>query len=126
MTPTESEWAHLSAFKQQAIVSALRLGGRPGSPTNDRPHGLAIKRDLEVMRGDEVNHGRLYPNLSDLVRNGYMAKGEIDKRTNGYAATEKTTETFATYLTTFVGIPVDPEEVPEYAEQVYGKTTTKQ
>lgn len=123
---TATEWTQLTAFKQQAIISALRLGGRPEASTHDRPHGLAIKHDLEVVRDEEVNHGRLYPNLDDLVRNGFVSKGEQDKRTNGYGATEKATEAFASYLTTFVGIDVGPDEVAEYAEDVYGKATTRQ
>jgi DNA-binding PadR family transcriptional regulator len=34
--------------------------------------GLAIKRELESYYGSEVNHGRLYPNLDDLVNNAVV------------------------------------------------------
>ncbi len=51
-------------------------------------YGLAIKRELESYYGDEVNHGRLYPNLDELVELGLVEKSELDKRTNQYALTE--------------------------------------
>lgn len=55
----------------------------------DPPYGLAIKRDLEEYYGEEVNHGRLYPNLDELVDDGFLRKGELDKRTNFYELTDK-------------------------------------
>ncbi|WP_248515082.1 PadR family transcriptional regulator [Salinarchaeum laminariae] len=51
-------------------------------------YGLAIKRELEAYYDDEVNHGRLYPNLDDLVEMGFVAKSELDKRTNQYELTD--------------------------------------
>jgi DNA-binding PadR family transcriptional regulator len=51
-------------------------------------YGLAIKRELEEYYGDEVNHGRLYPNLDELVDLGLVAKSELDKRTNQYELTD--------------------------------------
>lgn len=51
-------------------------------------YGLAIKRSLEAYYGKDVNHGRLYPNLDELVEKGYVKKGEIDKRTNSYELTD--------------------------------------
>ncbi|MBX0325771.1 PadR family transcriptional regulator [Halomicroarcula sp. F13] len=51
-------------------------------------YGLGIKRALEAYYGDEVNHGRLYPNLDQLVDAGYIKKGELDNRTNLYELTE--------------------------------------
>ncbi|MFB6124736.1 MAG: PadR family transcriptional regulator [Halanaeroarchaeum sp.] len=51
-------------------------------------YGLAIKRELEAYYDDEVNHGRLYPNLDDLVTKGLVEKSELDKRTNEYALTD--------------------------------------
>jgi DNA-binding PadR family transcriptional regulator len=52
-------------------------------------YGLAIKRQLEEYYGTEVNHGRLYPNLDDLVEMGLVEKSELDKRTNQYELTEE-------------------------------------
>ena len=52
-------------------------------------YGLAVKRGLETYYGEEVNHGRLYPNLDELVEMGLVEKAELDKRTNQYALTEE-------------------------------------
>ena len=56
--------------------------------TREPMYGLAIKRDLEAYYGDEVNHGRLYPNLDELVDAGLITKSELDKRTNQYALSD--------------------------------------
>lgn len=68
----------LTAF-QQNILAIL----------SDEPmYGLAIKRQLESYYDSEVNHGRLYPNLDDLVEMDLVEKSERDKRTNDYALTD--------------------------------------
>ncbi|PSQ42534.1 PadR family transcriptional regulator [Halobacteriales archaeon SW_7_68_16] len=56
--------------------------------TEEPMYGLAIKSKLEEYYGEEVNHGRLYPNLDDLVDLGLIEKSERDKRTNEYALTD--------------------------------------
>jgi len=53
----------------------------------EEPHGLAIKEELDAYYEQEINHGRLYPNLDDLVNKGLLEKGELDKRTNVYTVT---------------------------------------
>ncbi|WP_338727734.1 PadR family transcriptional regulator [Haladaptatus sp. DJG-WS-42] len=68
---------NLTAFQQNILVI---LSEQP-------MYGLAIKRELESYYGSEVNHGRLYPNLDDLVEMGLVEKSELDKRTNQYALT---------------------------------------
>jgi DNA-binding PadR family transcriptional regulator len=70
--------AELTAF-QQNILAIL---------SEEAMYGLAIKRELESYYGSEVNHGRLYPNLDDLVEDGLVEKSELDKRTNQYELTE--------------------------------------
>lgn len=70
----------LTAFQRDALYA---IGGR------DEPHGLAIKADLEEYYEGEINHGRLYPNLDDLVNKGLVEKGHQDKRTNFYRLTER-------------------------------------
>lgn len=72
------EFAELTAFQRDM----LGVIGR-----SDGEYGLAIKRDMEALYGEEVNHGRLYPNLDELVEGGYVEKSEIDKRTNRYELT---------------------------------------
>lgn len=56
---------------------------------DEEKYGLGIKRDLSDRYEEEINHGRLYPNLEDLVEQGLIEKGSIDKRTNSYALTEE-------------------------------------
>ena len=55
--------------------------------SNNDAYGLAIKEKLEQRMDEEVNHGRLYPNLDDLVEKGLITKDELDKRTNRYELT---------------------------------------
>ena len=55
----------------------------------EKPHGLAIKDELEDYYESEIQHGRLYPNLDTLVEKGLIEKGEIDKRTNSYTLTDE-------------------------------------
>jgi len=68
----------LTAF-QQNVLFVLAEEAR---------YGLAIKRELEDYYGEEVNHGRLYPNLDGLIERGLVEKSELDKRTNEYALTD--------------------------------------
>mgnify|MGYP006294419719 FL=1 len=68
----------LTAF-QQNLLSVLAEEAR---------YGLAIKRELEDYYGEEVNHGRLYPNLDELIEQKKKEKSELDKRTNEYAITK--------------------------------------
>lgn len=51
-------------------------------------YGLAVKRELDDYYGSEVNHGRLYPNLDDLVQMGLVEKSALDDRTNEYTLTQ--------------------------------------
>ena len=53
----------------------------------EKPHGLAIKDELESYYQKEIHHGRLYPNLDTLVDKGLVEKGKYDKRTNTYTLT---------------------------------------
>ncbi|MGM0590912.1 MAG: PadR family transcriptional regulator [Halobacteriota archaeon] len=69
----------LTAFQQNILVILAE----------EAMYGLAIKRNLEEYYGTEVNHGRLYPNLDDLVEMDLVEKSELDKRTNQYELTEK-------------------------------------
>ncbi len=46
--------------------------------------GLDAKGQLEQYYHSEVRHGRLYPNLDDLVDAGLVEKRHPDRRTNAY------------------------------------------
>jgi predicted transcriptional regulator len=102
----------LTAF-QQHILFALR-GCEEGRYDGDAPggaKGLAIKQILETDEwyGEEINHGRLYPNLDTLVDHGLVAKSELDKRTNHYELTDDGLEVIAEglqrYISAFKGEP---------------------
>ena len=73
----------LTAFQRDVLYVLAGL---------DEAYGLAIKAELEEYYEGEVNHGRLYPNLDDLVERGYVEKGQIDRRTNSYELTERGTD----------------------------------
>ena len=55
----------------------------------EEPHGLAIKDELKDYYETEIHHGRLYPNLDELVDKGLVEKGQLDRRTNSYAITQR-------------------------------------
>lgn len=69
----------LTAFQRDLLFV---IAGR------NEPHGLALKEVLEQSYETEINHGRLYPNLDDLVEAGLVEKGQIDRRTNSYTITD--------------------------------------
>ena len=60
-----------------------------GMEDDSHPHGLSIKDELDQHYASAINHGRLYPNLDDLVDMGLVEKGTIDDRTNSYTLTQR-------------------------------------
>jgi DNA-binding PadR family transcriptional regulator len=74
-------WVRLHAFKRDLLVAIAAF--------EDEPKGLEIKQYLGSEYGEEINHGRMYPNLDDLDDAGLIDKrpGE-DDRSNEYALTE--------------------------------------
>ncbi|MCO8245096.1 MULTISPECIES: PadR family transcriptional regulator [unclassified Haladaptatus] len=96
-TLAESSTARdLTAFQRNILIVL----------TEEPMYGLAIKRELESYYDEEVNHGRLYPNLDTLVERGLVEKSELDKRTNQYGLTQEGLEVvedgFAWSLSKFV------------------------
>jgi PadR family transcriptional regulator PadR len=79
----------LTAFQRDILFLLSDMGPE---------YGLAIKERLEEYYGEDVNHGRLYPNLNELAENGYLEIGERDKRTNEYDLTDKGHEAVRTRL----------------------------
>lgn len=69
----------LTSFQRDIMYVAAGLG---------RPSGQHIKEELEDD-DEEITHGRLYPNLDTLVDEGYLEKGQLDRRTNYYEPSEK-------------------------------------
>jgi DNA-binding PadR family transcriptional regulator len=104
VTETPGIARELTAF-QRNILTILAEESR---------YGLAIKRELETYYDDEVNHGRLYPNLDDLVEMGLVEKSELDKRTNQYALTDEGYEALLDQLAwTFDKIVVDGDRAED-------------
>lgn len=79
----------LTRFKLELLYRLVQMG-----PSK----GLAIKDALSNQYDSKVNHGRLYPNLDELVEDGYIDKSERDKRTNEYVVTEAGRELLLTDL----------------------------
>jgi DNA-binding PadR family transcriptional regulator len=57
----------------------------------ERPHGLAIKRELDEYYDTDIHQSRLYPNLDTLVEKGLLYKRRRDQRTNEYGLTGRGT-----------------------------------
>jgi len=70
-------------FQQEVLLAIVKL-----EVEGSDPYGLAIKRQLETVSDEEINHGRLYPNLDTLVADGLVEKTPLDQRTNEYALTD--------------------------------------
>lgn len=51
------------------------------------PNGQEIMAEMERSIGDEVQHGRLYSNLNDLVELQLVEKSAKNGRTNRYTLT---------------------------------------
>jgi DNA-binding PadR family transcriptional regulator len=82
-TTTDVQYANLSAFQRDILLVLSRL-----ERGEEDSYGLAIKRLLEDRYGEDVNHGRLYPNLDEMIDLGLVERGQIDKRTNRYTLTD--------------------------------------
>jgi DNA-binding PadR family transcriptional regulator len=108
-TPDPGIARELTSFQQNILII---LAEEPR-------YGLAIKRELEAYYGDEVNHGRLYPNLDDLVDMGLVEKSELDKRTNEYGLTDEGFEAVLDQLSwAFAKVVTDGDRAEELRDLV--------
>lgn len=102
----------LTAFQQDILFCLRRI--ERGKTSEDQAYGLAIKRELEDLREvDVVHHGRLYPNLNELVDLGLIAKEMVDRRTNEYSTTNagrQAIEDHAEWVLETVAERLDPAE----------------
>jgi len=55
----------------------------------EEPHGVTVKDELEDYYKKEIHHGRLYPNLGELIDKGLLKKDQFDQRTNVYTVTQR-------------------------------------
>lgn len=51
------------------------------------PNGQEIRAEMERSLNADVQQGRIYSNLDDLVENGFVEKGSQNGRTNRYTLT---------------------------------------
>ncbi|WP_206536572.1 helix-turn-helix transcriptional regulator [Halorubrum tebenquichense] len=82
-------WYDLLGFQRDLLLVAAEVEG------DELPKGLALKSRLEGRYSGEVNHGRLYTNLSDLEDEGLIESEEFDGRTNAYRVTDRARELLA-------------------------------
>jgi DNA-binding PadR family transcriptional regulator len=82
----------LSTFEKEILFAITEI-----EAAGNEPYGLAIKGQLEERLETDVNHGRLYPNLDDLVDRSLIEKSELDKRTNEYSLTDASEQLITEY-----------------------------
>jgi DNA-binding PadR family transcriptional regulator len=75
----------LTGFQRDVLVAI----GQVDQETDEPPYGLAVKERLEADYAEQINHGRLYPNLDELIEEGLVEKGQLDRRTNSYELTDE-------------------------------------
>jgi len=74
-----SEFAELTGFQRDLLIIISGM---------ESPKGLEVKEELEKYYDDEINHGRLYPNLDTLVEKDLVEKISLSGRSNGYNITQ--------------------------------------
>nr|WP_129116197.1 helix-turn-helix transcriptional regulator [Halegenticoccus tardaugens] len=57
--------AEFSGFQRDLLVVSTRF---------KQPSGQDVKEESEHVYEDEINHGRLYPNLDTLVQQDYVER----------------------------------------------------
>lgn len=71
----------LTGFQRDCMLAIAAL---------DHPHGLGVLTYLEDELGcSSIPHGRIYPNLNELVTHGLVMKTAADGRTNSYWLTPR-------------------------------------
>lgn len=70
----------LTGFQRDCLVVIAGL---------KNPVGLDISAELQAYYATDINHGRLYPNLNQLVDDGLVEKQKRDGRSNIYTLTER-------------------------------------
>jgi len=71
-------WFDLNGSKRDLLVEIYQM---------DQPSGQDIRHRMKAEHDEDVDHGRLYPNLDDLVDYGLIDKGEQNLRSNYYQIT---------------------------------------
>jgi DNA-binding PadR family transcriptional regulator len=83
MTQLNPKSFELTGFQRDALYVVAGL---------TRPSGKRIQEKLTELGMENVNHGRLYPNLDTLCEMDLVNKGSQNQRKNYYALTEQGAE----------------------------------
>jgi DNA-binding PadR family transcriptional regulator len=77
-------WGDLNGFRREIVKAVGRI-----EADGEDAYGRLIKSDIERVIGGEVTHGRLYPNIDDVVEYGYCERDRcgIDNRTHQISLT---------------------------------------
>lgn len=75
-------WSELTGFQRDLLKAIARV-----ERAAETPYGLKIRSQIERQLGEEVNHGRLYPNLRHLGETPFVDIESVDGRTNAYRLT---------------------------------------
>lgn len=76
-------WTDLTGFQRDLLKSIRLLDEEETVPT-----GIDVKSEIESMYGEDINHGRLYQNLNQLVEEDCIEKQVVDGRTYSYHLTD--------------------------------------
>lgn len=79
-TQSHATAVDLTAFQRDMLFVLAGTGESSGQD---------LKRQIEERYPADINHGRLYPNLDDMVDRGLVEKGQYDRRTNRYAISDR-------------------------------------
>lgn len=71
----------LTGFQRDLLFAVIRVADRPAT-------GVAVKSELERYYAEEINHGRFYQNLRELLAEGLVEKRPVDGRTNAHWLTD--------------------------------------
>jgi len=55
----------------------------------DKPHGLAVKQELDEYYVEKIQSARIYPNIDELVEIGLVNKKQADSGANAYSLTSR-------------------------------------
>jgi len=76
---SDTDITDLSAFQRDLLFVIA---------SSDDSNGLDLLAALSDYRDEEIHHGRLYPNLDDLVEMDLVDKSKQTERSNAYALTD--------------------------------------
>ena len=105
-------WYDLTAFKRDCLRILAEM-----EDDGAKMHGLGLRDRLEQRYPGQINHGRLYPNLDDLVAMDLVEKSELDRRTNSYHITEHARAMLRRQREAFVDLPVQKQAVADGGEK---------